>query len=70
MNKLLQISDPHFGTAQPPVMEALVELVRQQRPDVLVLSGDITQRATTAQFGEARALCERLQIPQLLAVPG
>lgn len=70
MNKLLQISDPHFGTAQPPVMEALVALVRQQRPDVLVLSGDITQRATASQFGAARAFCERLQIPQLLALPG
>lgn len=70
MNKLLQISDPHFGTAQPPVMEALVALARQQRPDVLVLSGDITQRATAAQFCEARAFCERLQIPQLLALPG
>ncbi|MDI1272508.1 metallophosphoesterase [Polaromonas sp.] len=70
MKKLLQISDPHFGTAQPAVMEALVELARQQRPDVLVLSGDITQRATATQFREARAFCERLQIPQMLALPG
>lgn len=70
MKKLLQISDPHFGTAQPPVMEALVALARQQRPDVLVLSGDITQRATATQFREARAFCERLQIPQMLALPG
>ena len=70
MHKLLQISDPHFGTAQPPVMDALVELARQQRPDVLVLSGDITQRATAAQFGAARAFCERLQISQMLALPG
>lgn len=70
MKKLLQISDPHFGTAQPPVMEALVDLARRQRPDVLVLSGDITQRATAAQFREARAFCDRLQIPQMLALPG
>lgn len=70
MKTLLQISDPHFGTAQPLVMEALVALARQQRPDVLVLSGDITQRATATQFREARAFCERLQIPQMLALPG
>ena len=31
MKKLLQISDPHFGTAQPPVMEALEALAWQQR---------------------------------------
>ncbi len=70
MKKLLQISDPHFGTAQPPVMKALVELAQQQRPDVLVLSGDMTQRATAAQFREARTFCDRLEIPQMLALPG
>lgn len=45
MSVLLQISDTHFGTEQPPVLEALVALAAQQRPDLVVLSGDITQRA-------------------------
>ncbi len=69
MTVLLQISDPHFGTEQPPVVEALVALARQQRPDLLVLSGDITQRARAAQFGAARAFMDRLGAP-MLAVPG
>ena len=30
MSVLLQISDPHFGTEQPPVVEALLTLSRQQ----------------------------------------
>ena len=42
MSVLLQISDTHFGTEQPQVVEALVALAAQQRPDVVVLSGDIT----------------------------
>jgi len=66
---LLQVSDPHFGTEKPPVVEALVALARQQRPDLLVLSGDITQRARPAQFQAARAFTERLGVP-LLALPG
>jgi len=70
MNKLLHISDPHFGTAQPPVMEALFELAQAQRPEVLVLSGDITQRARASQFRQARAFCDRLAIPRMLALPG
>ena len=70
MKKLLQISDPHFGTVQAPVMQALEALAVAQRPDVLVLSGDITQRASTAQFAQARAFCDRLAIPQMLALPG
>jgi 3',5'-cyclic AMP phosphodiesterase CpdA len=40
------------------------------KPQVLLLSGDITQRATRAQFEAARAFVQRLQVPQLLAVPG
>ncbi len=70
MKKLLQLSDPHFGTVQAPVMRALEALVAAQQPDVLVLSGDITQRAGTGQFAEARAFCERLAIPQMLSLPG
>ena len=69
MSVLLQISDPHFGTEHSAVVEALVAFVAQQRPDVVVLSGDITQRATRAQFGAARAFCERLAVP-VLAIPG
>lgn len=69
MSILLQISDPHFGTEQPPVVEALLALARQQRPDLLVLSGDITQRARPAQFRAARAFVDLLDAP-VLAVPG
>lgn len=70
MSTLLQISDPHFGTVRPAVAEALVWLAAQQRPDVLVLSGDITQRAKVSQFSDARAFCDRLAIPRMLAIPG
>jgi 3',5'-cyclic AMP phosphodiesterase CpdA len=69
MSILLQISDPHFGTEQPPVVEALATLARLQRPDLLVLSGDITQRARPAQFRAARAFMDRLGVP-VLAIPG
>ena len=70
MTSLMQISDPHFGTAQPMVMQALTHLAKAQKPDVLVLSGDITQRAQKAEFAQARAFCDSLAIPRLLAIPG
>mgnify|MGYP006159521387 CR=1 FL=1 len=69
MSVLLQISDTHFGTEQPPVVEALVALARQQRPDVVVLSGDITQRARPEQFRAARDFMKALRLP-VLVVPG
>ncbi|MDQ3061008.1 MAG: metallophosphoesterase [Pseudomonadota bacterium] len=70
MTSLLQVSDPHFGTVQPDVMEALVQMARRHKPDVLVLSGDITQRARVSQFRQARAFCDRLEIPHMLSIPG
>lgn len=69
MSVLLQISDPHFGTEQAPVLAALTALAGQQRPDLLVLSGDITQRASADQFRAARAFVDQLGIP-LLAIAG
>jgi len=70
MSLVLQISDPHFGTEQPPVVEALVRLVRDQAPTLVVLSGDITQRARRRQFRAARAFIDRLGAPATLAIPG
>lgn len=69
MSVLLQISDTHFGTEQPQVVEALVALSARQQPDLVVLSGDITQRARPAQFRAAKAFVERLGAP-VLAIPG
>ena len=69
MSVLLQISDLHFGTEQPVVLAALVARARPLRPDVVVLSGDITQRARRAQFQAARAFVDRLGAP-VLAIPG
>ena len=69
MSVLLQISDTHFGTEQPQVVEALLTLAAQQRPDVVVLSGDITQRARPFQFRAAKAFVDRLAAP-VLAIPG
>ena len=69
MSTVLQLSDPHFGTERPTVVEALATLARQQQPDLLVLSGDITQRARPAQFRAARTFVDRLGLP-VLAIPG
>ncbi len=70
MTRLLHVSDPHFGTERQPVVDALVQLAHTQRPDIVVLSGDITQRATAAQFAAARRFVQRLQVPLCLAIPG
>lgn len=67
---LLHLSDTHFGTEQAPVVAALQHLVREQSPDLAVLSGDITQRATRGQFAAARAFVDGLGIPRWVVIPG
>lgn len=73
MMRILHISDTHFGTEQQPVMEAMEAHVRAQGADLLVLSGDITQRARRDQFAAAQAFVRRLEsygIPKTLVIPG
>lgn len=70
MSVLLHISDTHFGTEEPQVVAALQQLVRDQFPDAVILSGDITQRARGAQFAAARRFCDSLGVQHLLTLPG
>lgn len=70
MTVLLQVSDPHFGTERASVVRALEQFVHELHPDVLLLSGDITQRATHQQFRAARAFVDRLRAPAVMAIPG
>jgi 3',5'-cyclic AMP phosphodiesterase CpdA len=70
MSVVLQVSDTHFGTEQPGVVEALLRLVHDQLPTLVVLSGDITQRARWSQFRAARAFTARLTVPATLMLSG
>jgi 3',5'-cyclic AMP phosphodiesterase CpdA len=70
MTVLLHISDTHFGTEEPPVVAAVQQLAREQRPDGVILSGDITQRARSEQFAAARRFCDSLGVQHLLTLPG
>src|SRR5215208_4115910 len=69
MRVINHISDVHFGRVDAPVAEGLVEDLKENPCDLLVISGDFTQRARAGQYREAAAYCARLQQPQI-AVPG
>ncbi len=70
MKKILHFSDIHFGGPQAPNRaEALLSEIERQRPDVVALSGDLTQRARSWQFRQARAFLDRINLP-LIVVPG
>ena len=70
MSTLLHISDTHFGTEDARVVLALQAFTHELKPDALVFSGDVTQRATPAQFKAAREFCDSLKVAKMLALPG
>ena len=70
MPEILHLSDIHFGTPhRPPATRALADWVAEQPPDLIVISGDLTQRAKPSEFAAARAWVDSVGAPAL-AVAG
>lgn len=71
MLTLLHVSDLHFGPPyRPQLGDALLDAARALRPDVIVASGDFTQRAKRGQYAAAHAFLAHLpEVPQVV-VPG
>lgn len=69
MRKLLHLSDLHFGRVDVLLVEPLIVAAQAIAPDLVVVSGDFTQRARRTQFRAARTFLARLPEPHLL-VPG
>ena len=66
----IHISDLHRGTREAPELdEALVTLCQELQPELVIASGDLSNRCRPAELEEAKALLDRLQAPTL-AVPG
>ncbi len=71
MITLVHASDLHFGRPyRPEAGEAFLEAAHAVGPDLVVVSGDLTQRAKPREYERARAFLERLpNVPQVVT-PG
>ena len=69
MRRILHISDLHFGRTDEQVVAALIGKIHEVMPDVLVVSGDLTQRARSWQFQDARRFLDAFACPKIV-VPG
>lgn len=70
MPSILHISDVHFGPPHlPEVSDGVLAFVEARQPDVVVLSGDLTQRARPEQFRDARRFVDAIPVPTVV-VPG
>ena len=69
MRTVVHLSDLHFGRVDPRVVPPLIATIRTIAPDLIAVSGDLTQRARRSQFSQARAFLQELAFPQVV-VPG
>jgi len=69
MRTIVHLSDLHFGRVNPLLLDPLLEVVRKVKPDLVAISGDLTQRARSYQFQQARSFLDALPKPQIV-VPG
>ena len=72
MTRIVHLSDLHFGAHDERLVEAVAHDIDALGPDLLVISGDFTQRARTEQFKEACQFLEELRDHghEVLGVPG
>ena len=72
MAHLVHLSDLHFGAHDDRLVRGVEERIHGEKPDLVIISGDFTQRARTEQFEEACRFLERLRDAghEVLGVPG
>jgi 3',5'-cyclic AMP phosphodiesterase CpdA len=69
VRKVAHVSDLHFGRTDARMVEQLRSHLVELRPDLMVVSGDLTQRARISEFAEARAFLDSIPAPRIV-VPG
>lgn len=69
MKRIVHLSDLHFGTTSAVLVDALADGLRRLDSDLIIVSGDLTQRARPQEFKQARVFLDALPAPSLV-VPG
>ncbi|MEP6535531.1 MAG: metallophosphoesterase [Bryobacteraceae bacterium] len=69
MRTIVHLSDLHFGRVDERICSPLIQAVHAIQPDLLAVSGDLTQRARAIEFESARTFLESMPKPQIV-VPG
>ena len=69
--KILHLSDLHFGRIEPKVLSALESFIKTHKEslDLIILTGDLTQRAKKSEYLEARKFLDTFDCP-LFLIPG
>lgn len=69
MKRILHLSDPHFGAASEEIAAAFLAQANAAPPDLTILSGDLTMRASDDEMAAASAFVQQLPSPRIV-IPG
>lgn len=69
MRTIVHLSDLHFGRLLPETVTPCLAAVGAQDPSLVVVSGDLTQRARKWQYAQAKSFLAALPRPQVV-LPG
>ena len=68
MTTLFHVSDVHFGKEDPAAIRWFAERVEEERPDAVIMTGDLTMRARTREFEAGGAWLKSLAAPVTVEV--
>ena len=63
MTRIFHVSDVHFGTEDRAALAWFAATVNDERPDLVLLTGDLTAAARRSEFAAACAWLDGLQVP-------
>lgn len=69
MKTIVHLSDIHFGKFDPTHIKPLLAAINKINPHLIIISGDLTQRARLREFQQARSFLAELKSPYLV-IPG
>lgn len=64
--RLFHISDVHFGVEDAAALDAVARAIADERPDAVICTGDLTQRAKHSEYAAAQAWFASLGVPVVL----
>lgn len=63
MTRLFHVSDLHFGREDREAVEWFAQTVRDEMPDAVICTGDLTMRARSREFEAAGAYLDEMPVP-------
>ncbi|MBV8238856.1 MAG: metallophosphoesterase, partial [Sphingomonas sp.] len=65
---MFHVSDLHFGAEDPAALAWFAEYVAAERPDAVVMTGDLTMRARPSEFDAGGRWLRALGVPVTLEI--